>query len=300
MTTLALPRIALPDPVAGLLEMPVERLVLRLSALVILLHGGTDWRLEVPLNILCAAALLHTGFLMSRWVWLGIVAMLSLIHATNWSSIDNHKYLITYWALACSLAVGAEDPARVLRVNARWLIGLCFVLAMVWKFVAGEYLDGSFLHSVFLTDRRVQAAAAVMGAELTERHLMDNRALYGLLSAHPAVGHSIPLFTTAALRAAARMSSWWTLLIEGAIALAFVAPAGAWLYRRRDALLMLFVGTTYVLLPVVGFACILALMGLAQCEPERRRTRLAYIGLLAVIQLTLIPWGRYVSAFGLT
>ncbi len=57
---------------------------------------------------------------------------------------------------------------------------------------------------------------------------------------------------------------------------------------------MLFIATTYFLLPVVGFAFVLALMGLAQCPAAYRWTRISWLAILILIQLSRIPWGKFV------
>ena len=57
------------------------------------------------------------------------------------------------------------------------------------------------------------------------------------------------------------------------------------------SLLVLFCTTAYALAPVAGFGWLLVSMGIAQCEPERRRMRLAYLVAFALILLaTRWPW----------
>ena len=52
------------------------------------------------------------------------------------------------------------------------------------------------------------------------------------------------------------------------VVLACLWAGHRWLSRYRDWLLVLFVGTTYFLLPVLGFAYGLVIIGLAQCPPH--------------------------------
>jgi hypothetical protein len=84
-----------------------------------------------------------------------------------------------------------------------------------------------------------------------------------------------------------------TVAIEGAIAAAFLWPFGGLVARARHALLLLFCTTVYAVATVEGFAWLLLAMGVSQCEPERRRTRLLYIAVFAlVIVHKEVPWAR--------
>ena len=53
----------------------------------------------------------------------------------------------------------------------------------------------------------------------------------------------------------------------------------------------LFCATTYALAPVAGFGWLIATMGLAQCRPDQRRLRGAYVAVFLLILLySEIPW----------
>ena len=81
----------------------------------------------------------------------------------------------------------------------------------------------------------------------------------------------------------------WTLAIEGALAVAFLAPA--WITKRfRDPLLLTFCAVTYAFAPVGGVAWLLLSMGLAQAQPARGTTA-AYLGVaLLVLVYDQDPW----------
>ena len=51
----------------------------------------------------------------------------------------------------------------------------------------------------------------------------------------------------------------------------------------RNGLLLFFVATTYAVAPVLGFAWILLIMGLAQCPSSLPKTRLAYMTAFALV-----------------
>jgi len=54
---------------------------------------------------------------------------------------------------------------------------------------------------------------------------------------------------------------------------------------------MLFCATTYSVATVEGFAWLLLAMSVAQCEPERRRTRALYVVTFALVLFYReVPW----------
>ena len=272
-----------------ILLQPRYLLILRMTALLLLLHGATRWTLDVPLRIVCGAMLLSPVLLTTRWLWFGITGALVAGNLLDWAYIDNHKYLMVYWCAACTLAVASDDPDRVLGGNGRVLLGLVFSLAVLWKLMAGEYLNGEFLHFTFLQDARLEVPVRAAG-DLDPSVLSLNRLLKAALASVPHPEGYVELTSNLRLRAIALVASYWTFLIEGALAVAFLAPR---LFRRATLvhpLLMTFIATTYFLLPVTGFAFALVVLALSCCPTDNRRIRIAYLGMLVAIQLTRIPW----------
>jgi len=76
----------------------------------------------------------------------------------------------------------------------------------------------------------------------------------------------------------------WTIVIEGAIAAMFLLPANRITDRFRDATLILFMLTTYIVVPVLGFACAFVAIGVAQTQSPR--AKLGYL----LTSLTLFVW----------
>ena len=94
----------------------------------------------------------------------------------------------------------------------------------------------------------------------------------------------------AGLRRLAFVTTWWTLIAEGAIAVAFLWPKGI-LGRARHTILLLFCWTTYAVGTVAGFGWILMAMAIAQCEEERPKTRILYLATFLLILLYhRLPW----------
>jgi phytoene dehydrogenase-like protein len=103
---------------------------------------------------------------------------------------------------------------------------------------------------------------------------------------------------TPALRAAAVALTWATLALEGAVALAFLAPVRrvpAWL---RDGTLLAFCAGTYAIAPVAGFGWLLIAMGVAQTTPAQVRTRGLYLAAFALlVAYREVPWLEGVAAW---
>lgn len=262
---------------SSLMQPPVYLLVLRLTTILLLLHSIDHWLWTMlPEKLLALAMLIYTPLVRDRWAWLAMGVFLVVNNLWHWSTLVNHEYLYTYWVLVCVLAVWSRTPKQVLRWNARWIIGLCFMFATLWKFIGGEYLDGSFLHLTFLLDHRLAMGAFLFGGlDLTT--LAENRQIFEALQASGAVLEPQQLTTTTRMAVASIVLSYWTILIEGLVAASFLLPI-RWLYQKRDWLLFIFVLTTYTVIPVLGFGALLMVMGMIQTK-SNSIARL-YLGLL--------------------
>lgn len=238
-------------------------LVAGMTLLMLLLYSEAIWYLEMGVYALAILAVLHRPLLRRPGLWLLITLFLAAGHLRAWFAVDNHKYLITYWCLALGLSLLASDPQRALRTNARWLIGLAFLFAVLGKLLSPDYLSGSFFEGLLLSDGRFFGVASFFGGipmqelklgDLARRDLL----VFGDLSA------PIDLPSSARLGVMAQVLTWWTILIEAAVAVLFLWPEDRGPSRWRDAALLAFIVTTYPVAPVIGFAWVLAAMGTAQ------------------------------------
>ena len=89
----------------------------------------------------------------------------------------------------------------------------------------------------------------------------------------------------------AGFATFWTLGSEALLAAAFLWPGAGGLARWRDGALLLFCASTYAVATIEGFGWLLIAMGVAQCDPGRRRWRTLYLTLFALILVYReIPW----------
>lgn len=265
-----------------------------MTLLMLMLYSEEIWYLQVGVYGLSILAILHRPLLRSPALWLAITCFLVVGHARSWFYIDNHKYLITYWCFAVGLARLAPEPMPALRQSARYLIGLAFLFAVIAKLLAPDYLSGAFFEGMLLSDARFSGVASFFGgiplqdiqlSELARRDL----AYLGdpsILLPYPSSGRLVAL---------AAVLTWWTLFIESAVALLFLWPGERGLARWRDPALLVFIATTYPVAPVIGFAWVLASMGVAQSSGKGAPywTGLYVAAFILVLLFRYVPVARF-------
>ena len=269
------------------LDEPQEEIVLRLTLLLLLLHGADDPAVNFLMRLFCAPMLFARSLTKNRWMWTAVALISAGSTYSHWFGQDNHKFLMTYWTLACCLAVCSKDTARVLALNGRLLVALAFSFAVFWKVFSGEFLNGKYFEYVFLIDARLEALAR-LGAGVPRADLNFDRELVRLMQTFPSETLEGTIRHTPRLPLVASVMAWMTVLIEGAVAVAF------WLRFRianldvHNWLLMAFCITTYSLAPVIAFGFLLVTMGLAQCNLADRDSRQGYLWTFILVQFALM------------
>lgn len=270
-----------------ILNIPPHILTLKLTVIFLLLHdySNEDLRgLSILIILIGVMMLLHEKLLFSRVLWICYFVIMAVVIICFVSSMDNHKYLIAYWTLACALAIGTDRTHYVMSENARGLIGLAFLFALVWKILGGEYLDGSFFRGVMLIDDRFWLfTKSITGISADALESFDDLLAY--FEIFPAGTSYLAFAPTAVMQPYALAMSGWTLFIEGVIAVSFLVRREFFLTNLRNWFLVLFLATTYVLAPVSGFAMILCIMGLAQVPDHKKAWRLSYVFTFFILQL---------------
>jgi len=259
-----------------------------LTLVLVMLATSQRWYVAVPTVVLGTVGVVAPGLRSSARFWFALAAVLGAAAWADRWQIDNHQFLIAYWCLAVGVAAQGPDPERVRRISARLLVGFVFLLATTWKLLAPDFVDGSFMRYTLLTDSRFSEVATLVGG-IDSQDLAANQDALRVLDDPGAAPAAVPLRSTGRLDGVAMALTWWTLAIEGAVAVLFLAP---WrrIGRHRDVALIAFVLTTYAVAPVVGFGWILVCLGLAQREPARRFLPLAYVGTFLAVQLFTAPW----------
>jgi hypothetical protein len=265
-------------------------LAARLSLLALLLHPVGGWPERPALLALAGAGLLSARALQSVWLWLGVAALALVRVLRDWPMSDSHACLLIYWSLALGLARASLAPEASLARNARLLIGLAFAFAALWKLgLSPDFLDGRFFQVSLIVDERLAPWGQALGGLDRESFLALRDALAQHADGPLPRPVELPALPVRLVRAA-QLATALTAALETSLALAFLVP-----WRRlaavRDGLLLAFCATSYALAPVEGFGWLLVAMGVAQCEPARRRTRWGYVLVFALIGLyATLPW----------
>jgi hypothetical protein len=279
-------RLAVLDAVDRRLQAP--GLVTGTTLVVVLLATTGAWYVAAPVSVLAAGALVCPELRDRPLLWWALLGCLGAGVHQVWTQADNHQYLIIYWVFAVALAAGSVDPAGARAVAARWLLAAVFALATLWKLSNPAFIDGSFFEFTLLTDSRFAPVATVFGG--ADAHDLElNRTVFeGMDGARPGAAVAL-LGHTARLAVVADVLTWWTLAIEGAVALAFLSPGARWLGRHRDHLLITFTVTTYLAAPVLGFGWLLLVLGLAQLRSTASHLRVLYVAAFVVVRLGATP-----------
>jgi hypothetical protein len=241
-----------------------------------------------PIPILLALlALFFRSLQRSAGFWLILAAAIAVGTLDGWPHLDNHKYLINYWALAIGCCLFAADPERAIAANARLLIGLAFLLAVAQKLATPDFLDGTYFHFQLVKDPYFAPLAQWAGGASSALLEANVRGI-GALHDYSTSPSSLVLSGGPRIPALAQAMTWWTLLIEIAVAVGFLLRRPAWPARWRDPILLVFLFTTYLFAHVAAFGWILVAMGLAQTEPRSRLVRSLYVvAFLAVLAYAL-------------
>lgn len=266
-------------------RVPTLDLVGPLTLVLLLLYPVPVSEVQVVLQVGCVVGLVYRPVQRQPTFWIALAGLMGIGIASIWHDADNHKYLITYWCLAVGLSVAADDTATALRVNGRLLLGLCFLIAVIWKLRSPDFLTGGFQQFSMLTDDRFFAFGQIL-TDMDPDVYFNNRAAIDRLTAPAGENTTVMLDGAARVRPLSFLLTAWTILIETWIAGSFLWPGdSSWVATSRDVSLLVFVVTTYFAATVSGFAWILVIMGLAQVREDRARWRLAYVGVLLVVVL---------------
>lgn len=218
----------------------------------------------------------------SSWFWLALAAALLAPMLPRWHAYEDHLYFAVAWIAAVGISLLGSRRRRCLAASARMLIALAMGLAVLWKAISGQYLSGETFHHRMLSDARFRTMIAQPIAGLGDAATDQNRAAVARLRASDRP-LTVSLSSTPRLSIVAAVITGWTILIELALAACFALPHSARLDAARNPLLLMFMTTTYVVVPVVGFGMLFSALGIAQCRREERHWQFGYFLFAALL-----------------
>lgn len=281
----------------------IIHLSLKLILIVLLLYMNDNTYLLIFMPIIIIPGLLFNKVLINKYYWL----LITLIGTINYLILDlvgyvpNHKHIFAYVLIAITLTLFFFNPSefnKSLKIQGRYIIGLCFLFATIGKFLAPAFLDGTFFEFTNISDPRFFGLTSFSSdIPLTALKENENNFMFLLNSNNPE--GTFKLNSDSSLANLGMTLSYWTIFIEGMIAISFCIPEKFWLSRKRDLFLAAFIITTYPIATVAGFAIILTALGFMQSIRDNKITRISWFYLLVFIFLPLvkIPFARVFSMF---
>ncbi len=268
--------------VTGLRPLDVS---LIMTFILLLVYAQNVFYVRQATHVLVIAGIIFYPWIgRSPWLWLLITAVLAWGNSVFWFSIDNHMYLMNYWTLAITVALFAKRPSAYLAINGRLLIGLCFLFATLWKAINMEFVNGSFFAYLLLGgDVRFESFSMLLTG-ISPEVLEINRDLASDLKNNPSIRETV-LEVPPNVRYIALLLTWWTLIVEGMIAVLFLWRPALRFRGIRDVVLGVFIITTYPVASVIGFAWLLVCMGTAQVQRSSAALKVFYIILFVVLSL---------------
>ncbi len=256
--------------------MRIDRWTTASAALLLVIIGFSDawWPLRSVAVALSLLGLLVPETRDRSWLWFGITAALGGAYLFEWWATDNHHLVILLACMLAGLAVGTADTESNFAMGARLLVAATFGAAIIAKLLSGDFTSGVFGELFFVFDHRLGDLAVRAGALDAADRVANDAALRDL-----EVNNVINLQSVDGWFAAG--FTIWTIAIELLIVVGFLIPRSRRFALVGDVALLVFIATTYTVVPVVGFAGVLSTLGLAQAETTWTK-RLFLIALVAI------------------
>jgi hypothetical protein len=268
--------------------MDTVSLVCRASLVLLLIDAREDPRTIVAAAVVMLIAFHQPRIYQSPALWLGIGVPVLAVQLWRWEGLDDHVVLTSYWFCALGLALLSDEPKRALGTSARLLLGFTFACATVWKATSSEYVSGRMFYDLLLTDERFQPIAHFIGG-ISDADLRGNVALVAALRDSGSADLAPRLAGSSSAHAVAIAMTWWTLAIEAALAISWLAWGRLGRPGVRLTVLIVFCIVTYMTVPVTAFAAVLLTMALATTAVGDR-SRLWLIAAFAVLAAWAPIW----------
>jgi len=267
-----------------------------LTLILLILYAPKFWYAHSLIIIFSILGLIFANLRRSAFFWFTVASFLISVNYFNWYDVDNHKYLESYWcfSLFCIYSVPKERRMETLYMNGKLLIGLVMAFSVLAKLISHSYMNGSFFEYTLLIDKRFEFLASTL-SDLTLKDLSVNQVLEQLLRfgyLHEINLEVVELISSHSLKKLALFLTWWTLLIEGFLAITFLLPDKKVTSIFRNVSLIVFGITTYSVATVVGFGWLLMILGIAQSSGRSKIFIIPYLLTFLIIQLYTIPFGK--------
>lgn len=198
------------------------------------------------------------------FIWILLLIYLGYFYVFKGTEryVPNHKYLYAFYTLLIVLILYAKkqtsDWYSIFSASVQYMIGFIFLFATIGKFLAPEFLDGSFFEFTALTDDRLFGFTESL-AQVENTNLWNGYYEFMNLIKSDNSAEVVQLPSADRLHFLAMFLSYWTIFIEGSIALTFLVNGASFLGKLRNWMLLIFIITTYPIATVPGFAILLVI-----------------------------------------
>src|SRR5690606_27650974 len=115
--------------------------------------------LLIMMPILTIPGLLFNKLLINKYYWaiLAITTSIPYLLFNLVGYVPNHKHIFAYLTIAICITLffsNTTNTIKHLSFQAKYIIGLCFLFAVIGKFLAPEFLNGSFFEFTNTADPR--------------------------------------------------------------------------------------------------------------------------------------------------
>lgn len=251
---------------------------------------------ELPFNAIVAPILLLPGILFreisTNKIYLScLMAIFAFLYLYNGleQRIPNHKHLFVYVTILFFISsfYKAKEFVYLFKHGSRLIIGFVFLFATIGKFLAPEFLNGSFFEFTGLVDSRFSGFTAIVTSLSMSELVTMRESFQQLLNSNNISDLEIQLESTVWKENLSLFMAYWTIFIEGMIAVTFIISTKYKLSMFRDLFLIIFMITTYPIATVPGFAAILTVLAFAQSSLHK--SELKYLSILYLCIFVLIP-----------
>lgn len=266
------------------------QLIAGLTVFLLIFHQFEPKVYELVLMILVPVLFWNRAWLTSPWLWMifGGFAIYSVF--ADYIGTDNHKWLYMYWIWALVIAFfhkKPKDQQNIIALNARFFLVASMGFSVFWKAIAqhGEFHNGAFMEYTFLSDDRFANLLSWIGIpsalyenwyDLTLEFRFEN-------------GFQQVFDVPTKVSLLATLTTWWVFLSEGAVALFF-----AFRTKTMDIVahitLIIFILTTYLIAPVMGFGTMLSILGLSLALARFPKSPLPYAYLFCLVAIAFYDY----------
>jgi len=244
-------------------------LVVGLSLILLFFNSLTEGSIELFLQIFIIVGIV-ARIATHYFFWVILTLILAYSHLPEWYSIDNHIYLMMYWTLTLSIALYAKNSDEVLAKSATLLLGLCFLFATFWKIVTPDFMNGSFFQYLLSGgDGRFDTFSMIFAG--TDSYMLETNKgrVRSLMEPTIQEHYKKELILPNHLYLKALFMTWWTVILEGLIAILFLFDFKKLPKNIKHFFLLTFIITTYPIANVITFALLLVCIAISQVKENR-------------------------------